>query len=203
MRRCLADGGISPDDVDYINAHGTSTPQGDIAETKAVKAVFGEQARKLVFGSTKSMTGHLLGAAGALEFAISPVVVRAGRIPPTINQFDARSGVRSRLRPEPDGRAAGGRGALEFVRLRGAQCDPGGAALRGVSPSRVRQDGPGPLAGVFFVLAQGASASQGRQKASTTIDATEAMASSRMSTLGSPPICGAPEGSAASWRGSA
>ena len=60
-----------PKDVGYINAHGTSTEQGDIAETEAVKAVFGEQARKLVFGSTKSMTGHLLGGAGALEFAVS------------------------------------------------------------------------------------------------------------------------------------
>jgi 3-oxoacyl-(acyl-carrier-protein) synthase len=73
--------------VDYINAHGTSTEQGDIAETQAVKAVFGEQARKLVFGSTKSMTGHLLGAAGALEFGVSLLVSRCGAIPPTINQF--------------------------------------------------------------------------------------------------------------------
>ena len=61
---CLADGKIDLKDVGYINAHGTSTPQGDIAETQAVKAVFGEQARKLIFGSTKSMTGHLLGGAG-------------------------------------------------------------------------------------------------------------------------------------------
>ncbi|HEX9165439.1 MAG TPA: beta-ketoacyl-ACP synthase II [Gemmatimonadales bacterium] len=86
MRDCLEDGQIDPRDVDYINAHGTSTDQGDIAETQAVKAVFGEQARKLVFGSTKSMTGHLLGAAGGLEFAVSLLVARQGRIPPTINQ---------------------------------------------------------------------------------------------------------------------
>jgi 3-oxoacyl-[acyl-carrier-protein] synthase II len=86
MRDCLADGQIDPRDVDYINAHGTSTDQGDIAETQAVKAVFGEQARKLVFGSTKSMTGHLLGAAGGLEFAVSLLVASQGRIPPTINQ---------------------------------------------------------------------------------------------------------------------
>src|SRR3712207_7323420 len=65
MRDCLEDGHINPKDVGYINAHGTSTEQGDIAETEAVKAVFGEQASRLVFGSTKSMTGHLLGAAGA------------------------------------------------------------------------------------------------------------------------------------------
>jgi 3-oxoacyl-[acyl-carrier-protein] synthase II len=85
MRMCLADGGIAPGRVGYINAHGTSTPQGDIAETQAVKAVFGEQARKLVFGSTKSMTGHLLGGAGALEFAVSMLVTTTGKIPPTIN----------------------------------------------------------------------------------------------------------------------
>jgi 3-oxoacyl-[acyl-carrier-protein] synthase II len=87
MRACLADGRIDPKDVGYINAHGTSTEQGDIAETQAVKAVFGEQARKLVFGSTKSMTGHLLGAAGALEFAVSLLASTCGAIPPTINQF--------------------------------------------------------------------------------------------------------------------
>jgi 3-oxoacyl-(acyl-carrier-protein) synthase len=86
MRMCLVDGGIRPEQVGYINAHGTSTPQGDIAETQAVKAVFGEQARRLVFGSTKSMTGHLLGGAGALEFIVSQLVVTTGRIPPTINQ---------------------------------------------------------------------------------------------------------------------
>ncbi|HEX3276765.1 MAG TPA: beta-ketoacyl-ACP synthase II [Gemmatimonadales bacterium] len=87
MRSCLADGSIDPADVGYINAHGTSTEQGDIAETEAVKAVFGDQARRLVFGSTKSMTGHLLGGAGALEFGVSLLVARCGVIPPTINQF--------------------------------------------------------------------------------------------------------------------
>lgn len=89
MRMCLADGGIKPTDVGYINAHGTSTPQGDIAETQAVKAVFGDHARTLIFGSTKSMTGHLLGGAGALEFAVSMLVATTGKVPPTINQFNA------------------------------------------------------------------------------------------------------------------
>ena len=89
MKSCLADGRIDPKDVGYINAHGTSTEQGDIAETEAVKAVFGDQARKLVFGSTKSMTGHLLGGAGALEFGVSLLVATCGVIPPTINQFTA------------------------------------------------------------------------------------------------------------------
>ncbi|MSR02126.1 MAG: beta-ketoacyl-[acyl-carrier-protein] synthase II [Gemmatimonadetes bacterium] len=86
MRDCLADGGIDPSMVGYVNAHGTSTPLGDVAETTAVKTVFGDHASKLVFGSTKSMTGHLLGAAGALEFAVSLKVATTGKVPPTINQ---------------------------------------------------------------------------------------------------------------------
>lgn len=88
IRACLADGAIDPADVGYVNAHGTSTEQGDVAETQAVKSVFGERAYDLIFGSTKSMTGHLLGAAGALEFAISSLATRTGTIPPTINQFE-------------------------------------------------------------------------------------------------------------------
>ncbi|HEX5003758.1 MAG TPA: beta-ketoacyl-ACP synthase II [Gemmatimonadales bacterium] len=86
MRSCLADAGVGLESVGYINAHGTSTAQGDIAETAAVKEVFGAQARKLIFGSTKSMTGHLLGAAGGLEFGVSLLVARTGQVPPTINQ---------------------------------------------------------------------------------------------------------------------
>ena len=86
MRACLADGDVQVKDVGYINAHGTSTPQGDAAEITAIKEVFGEHARKLIVGSTKSMTGHLLGAAGGLEFGISVLVLETGQIPPTINQ---------------------------------------------------------------------------------------------------------------------
>jgi 3-oxoacyl-[acyl-carrier-protein] synthase II len=82
---CLADAALEPTRIDYINAHGTSTPHGDIAETRAVKDVFGGHATKLVVGSTKSMTGHLLGAAGALEFSISVLAMEHGVIPPTIN----------------------------------------------------------------------------------------------------------------------
>jgi 3-oxoacyl-[acyl-carrier-protein] synthase II len=89
MKMCLAEQGIEPSRVGYVNAHGTSTPLGDIAETQAVKAVFGEHARKLIFGSTKSMTGHLLGGAGALEFVVSLLAATTGDIPPTINQFNA------------------------------------------------------------------------------------------------------------------
>jgi 3-oxoacyl-[acyl-carrier-protein] synthase II len=86
MKACLADGHIGLTDVGYINAHGTSTPLGDVAETVAVKSVFGEHAKKLIFASTKSMTGHLLGGAGALEFAVSLLVATTGKVPPTINQ---------------------------------------------------------------------------------------------------------------------
>jgi len=86
IRNCLADGNIRMEDVGYINAHGTSTPVGDVAETSAVKAVFGDHARKLMFQSTKSMTGHLLGAAGATEAIYAMLVATRGEAPPTINQ---------------------------------------------------------------------------------------------------------------------
>ncbi|MES1259076.1 MAG: beta-ketoacyl-ACP synthase II [Gemmatimonadota bacterium] len=88
LRSCLTSGDIPLDQVDYVNAHGTSTPQGDIAETNAVKAVFGEHARSLIFASTKSMTGHALGAAGAIEAVISLLVATTGKVPPTINNDD-------------------------------------------------------------------------------------------------------------------
>jgi 3-oxoacyl-[acyl-carrier-protein] synthase II len=85
MRTALADGRLDPADIGYINAHGTSTPANDLNETLAVKAVFGDAARDLVMGSTKSMTGHLLGAAGAVEGVITTLVLQHGQIPPTIN----------------------------------------------------------------------------------------------------------------------
>ena len=85
MRAALADSGLVPGQIDYINAHGTSTPAGDIVETRAVKAVFGDHARKLMVSSTKSSTGHLLGAAGGLEFGISVLALSRGVVPPTLN----------------------------------------------------------------------------------------------------------------------
>jgi 3-oxoacyl-[acyl-carrier-protein] synthase II len=85
MRGALADAKVETSAIGYVNAHGTSTPPGDVAETQAIKKVFGDDARKLVFGSTKSMTGHLLGAAGGVEFAICTLVIAHGVIPPTIN----------------------------------------------------------------------------------------------------------------------
>lgn len=85
MQAALDDAGLNPEDVDYVNAHGTSTPAGDAVETIALKGVFGDHAKKLMISSTKSMTGHLLGAAGGLEFAISVMAVAEGIVPPTIN----------------------------------------------------------------------------------------------------------------------
>lgn len=87
MRSALADAEMKPEDIDYINVHGTSTPLGDIAETKAILKVFGEHAYKLNISSTKSMTGHLLGAAGAIEAIASVLAVKNDIIPPTINHF--------------------------------------------------------------------------------------------------------------------
>ena len=87
MENCLQDAGIKPEDVDAINMHGTSTPLGDVAELKAVKAVFGDHAYKLNINSTKSMTGHLLGAAGAIEAIASILVINNSIVPPTINHF--------------------------------------------------------------------------------------------------------------------
>jgi 3-oxoacyl-[acyl-carrier-protein] synthase II len=86
MRSALNDAGLQPSDIDYINVHGTSTPLGDIAETKAILGVFGEHAYNLNISATKSMTGHLLGAAGAVEAIASLLAVKHDVIPPTINQ---------------------------------------------------------------------------------------------------------------------
>ena len=85
MKVTLDDAGMRPEEVDYVNVHGTSTPLGDIAETQAIKKVFGESAYKLSISSTKSMTGHLLGAAGAVEAMASILAIVNGIIPPTIN----------------------------------------------------------------------------------------------------------------------
>lgn len=87
MRLTIEDAGLKPEDVDYVNVHGTSTPLGDIAEVKAIKGVFGDHAKKLNISSTKSMTGHLLGAAGAVESIAAILSVKNDIVPPTINHF--------------------------------------------------------------------------------------------------------------------
>jgi nodulation protein E len=89
LRACLADGELKPEDVDYINAHGTGTVANDATETKAIHAVFGDHAKKLAVSSTKSMHGHALGAAGALELVATLIGMREGFIPPTINFIEA------------------------------------------------------------------------------------------------------------------
>jgi len=85
MKMALRTGGLNLTDVTYINAHGTSTPQGDVCETQAIKSVFGEHARKLVVSSTKGATGHMLGAAGAVEMAACALAIKNSIVPPTIN----------------------------------------------------------------------------------------------------------------------
>ncbi len=88
MKMALKDNDTKPEEIDYINVHGTSTPLGDIAETKAIKEVFGDHAYDLNISSTKSMTGHLLGAAGAIESIACILAIKNGIIPPTINHFE-------------------------------------------------------------------------------------------------------------------
>jgi 3-oxoacyl-[acyl-carrier-protein] synthase II len=97
MENALSEAGIAPDQVDYINTHGTSTPLGDLGEIKAIQKVFGEHAYKMSISSTKSMTGHLLGAAGAIEVLACILAIKEGIIPPTINHFTDDPGLDSRL----------------------------------------------------------------------------------------------------------
>ena len=85
MKMSLKTGGVNLEDVSYINAHGTSTPQGDVCETQAIKTVFGERAKKIAVSSTKGATGHMLGAAGAVEMAVCAMAIKHGIVPPTIN----------------------------------------------------------------------------------------------------------------------
>ncbi len=85
MREAIRDAGLTANDIDYINAHGTSTTYNDISETNAIKTVLGEHAYKIIVSSTKSMTGHLLGAAGAIEAIATIMAIKNSLVPPTIN----------------------------------------------------------------------------------------------------------------------
>jgi 3-oxoacyl-[acyl-carrier-protein] synthase II len=87
MKEAIEEAGVRPNQVDYINTHGTSTPLGDLGEIKAIQQVFGDHATQLNISSTKSMTGHLLGAAGAIESIACLLALNKGIIPPTINHF--------------------------------------------------------------------------------------------------------------------
>ena len=97
MQFAMKEAGLSTSQIDYINVHGTSTPLGDVAETNAIQSVFGEDAYSLNISSTKSMTGHLLGAAGAIEAIASILALNHGFIPPTINHFEDDPEIDSRL----------------------------------------------------------------------------------------------------------
>ncbi len=97
MRNCLENAGLKPEDVDHINTHGTSTPLGDVAELKAIAEVFGEHAKNIAINSTKSMTGHLLGAAGAIESIAAILAMEHGIVPPTINHSVVDENINSEL----------------------------------------------------------------------------------------------------------
>jgi hypothetical protein len=114
----LQDAGVRGEDIDYINAHGTSTPLNDLTETRAIKAVLGDHAYKVPISSTKSMTGHLLGAAGAIEAIFTCLAIREGVIPPTIN-YETPD-------PECDLDYVPNKARhVQFLRFRGYQCQSG------------------------------------------------------------------------------
>ena len=118
MTMALRKARIEPQQVDYINAHGTSTPINDPTETLGVKQLFGDHAYKLAMSSTKSMTGHLLGAAGGLEAGITALAVKHQVAPPTINLDDARSSLRPRLRAAHGAADEDPVRAVQLVRIR-------------------------------------------------------------------------------------
>ena len=97
MKNCLENAGLKPEDVDHINTHGTSTPLGDVAELKAISEVFGDHAKNININSTKSMTGHLLGAAGAIESVASILAMENGIVPPTINHVNVDENINPEL----------------------------------------------------------------------------------------------------------
>jgi len=121
----LRDAGLSPTDIGYINAHGTSTPYNDKFETIAIKRVFGDHARKLAVSSTKSMTGHLLGAGQAASRRRTVLALYSRRAAAHDQLRDARPGLRPRLHPEPGAQAGRRDGAVERLRLRRHQRDAG------------------------------------------------------------------------------
>ena len=118
MRNAMKNGGFGPADIQYVNAHGTSTPLGDDLELEAVERLFGDAARGLAMSSTKSATGHLLGAAGAIEAIFSILAIRDGVAPPTLESGRAQPGERDRSGGEDGAGAADQGGPVEQLRLR-------------------------------------------------------------------------------------
>ncbi len=118
MKAAFRNGGMQPGDVQYINAHGTSTPLGDDLELEAVERFFGDDASGLAMSSTKSATGHLLGAAGAIEAIFSLLAIRDGVVPPTLNLENPSRGQRDRPRADARAGAPGRRRAVQQLRLR-------------------------------------------------------------------------------------
>ena len=118
IRNAIADAGLTPDDIDYINPHGTGTPENDKMECLGVTAVFGERAKSIPISSNKSMIGHTLSAAGAVEAVFTLLTLEHQRMPPTINYQIAGPGHSARRRPERGARRQGAPRALQFLRLR-------------------------------------------------------------------------------------
>ena len=118
MQAALKGAGIRPDEIDYVNAHGTSTPLGDEIELQAVARMLGDAARRVTMSSTKSATGHLLGAAGAIEAIFGVLAIRDQVAPPTINLDNPSVEIADRPRAAQGGGAQDRRGAVELVRLR-------------------------------------------------------------------------------------
>ena len=133
MRNALADAGVGPEDIDYINAHGTSTPENDKMECLGVSAVFGERIRSIPISSNKSMIGHTLTAAGAVEAVFTLLTLEHQRIPPTINYSVPDPGDPARCRAERGARRQRQPRHLQFVRLRRPERLPGDDAGAGVT----------------------------------------------------------------------
>ena len=135
IRQGLAAAEVNPEDVDYVNAHATGTPVGDAIEAKMLQAVFGEHCPRIPVSSTKSMTGHLLSAAAAVEATACLTAMKSGAIPPTMNLDQSRSRMRFVPRGERAARSASARGDFEFVRFRRPQ-HVAGAQSGGVAAER-------------------------------------------------------------------
>ena len=150
MAGALRDGGLRPEDVGYINAHGTSTPYNDKTETLAIKQVFGEHARRLAVSSTKSMTGHLLGAAGGIEAIVTVLALQQGILPPTINYETPDPECDLDYVPNVARKAEVDVGALERLRLRRHQRHARLPALARLSSPRPAASRRPPFGSRFF-----------------------------------------------------